>query len=253
MASLSSREVWSRGAHVSMVYVDGTECPDMIAFMRVDKDRRYIIATSSSSFSGAPWTRVCWREEEGDAQRVPLSVPQPEVAEVYFGYCAPIDRHNRCGQDDLQLERKLGTDDLSMRVNVTMLGICIMDAWLLCREARGAAAVVSQAAFYEVLASCLIDYDFNFRALRTRASGATAAEPQETTPSGVGIHLVHTFKRRRGSTHLAQRNCRICQTGRSTLVRSACQAVEADVYLCGSRTGGSCWSTPLRDTHQFDL
>lgn len=174
-----------------------------------------------------------WREEEGGARRVPLCVPQRAVAELYYGCCALIDRHNRCRQDVLQQERKVGTHDWSMRVNITLLGICVVDAWLLYRGPRGAAAVMSQAAFYEQLASGHIDNDFHSRGLHMRTSGGTAAAAPETTTTGVGIHLTHTSKRRRGSYHLAQRNCRLCKTGRTTLICSTFK--ETGACTCAGR------------------
>jgi hypothetical protein len=41
------------------------------------------------------------------------------------------DRHNRCRQDDLMLERKYQTQDWSIRVNHSLLGIVSVDSWLL--------------------------------------------------------------------------------------------------------------------------
>lgn len=159
MASLSSLEVETRGAHHSMVHVDGAGRPRMMAVLWVDKDRRYFNVTTFIVLPGSPWARVRLCEKVGGAGRVPISVPQPEVSELHYGCCAQIDRNNRCRHYVHQLERKLRTHDWSMRVNITLLGICIMDAWLLYLWARGAAAVMSQASFYEQLASGFIDND----------------------------------------------------------------------------------------------
>jgi hypothetical protein len=57
-------------------------------------------------------------------------VPQPKLAEIYYSCCAMIDRHNRYRQDDLMLEKKLGTMDWLMRVNTSILGMIIADTWL---------------------------------------------------------------------------------------------------------------------------
>jgi hypothetical protein len=61
--------------------------------------------------------------------RVELDIPQPQGAELYYSSCGMIDRHNWCQHDDLQLEKKLGTLDWSMRVNTSLLGMCIVDTW----------------------------------------------------------------------------------------------------------------------------
>lgn len=84
------------------------------------------------------------------------------------------------------MERKFCTHDWCMRVNISLLGICIVDAWLLYRGASGAAAVRSQASFYEHLASGLIDNTFDSRGMRTRTSQENAEEALGTTTSGSG-------------------------------------------------------------------
>jgi hypothetical protein len=42
-----------------------------------------------------------------------------------------IDRHNRCRQEDLQLEHKVKTMTWSRRVNLSILEMCIVDAYLV--------------------------------------------------------------------------------------------------------------------------
>jgi len=131
MASLASRELQSRGDHASMVHVDSTGTPDMMAVLWLDRDRRYFVATAGSNQPGTPCERLRWREMPGGAQRVAVTVPQPEVAEMYYSCAAKVDQHNRCRQDDLRLEQKFGTHDWSLRVNLSLLGMCLVDAWLL--------------------------------------------------------------------------------------------------------------------------
>ena len=93
-----------------------------------------------------------------------LEIPQPQAAELYYDACAIIDRHNRCRQDDLMLERKLGTMDWSMRVNTSLLGMCIVDAWYAysqCTKTRGAKTEEKQQDFYSFLAEELIDNNYD--------------------------------------------------------------------------------------------
>jgi hypothetical protein len=66
-----------------------------------------------------------------------LNVPQPEAAQYYYNACGQIDRHNRCRQDDLKLETKIDTMDWSMRVNMTVLCICIVETWLIYKGCLG--------------------------------------------------------------------------------------------------------------------
>jgi hypothetical protein len=92
-----------------------------------------------------------------------------EAAELYYSSCARIDQHNSCRQDDLQLERKYATTSWSMRVNMTHLGIVIVDSWLLCLGDRGAIAG-SQSDFYEELATDLVFNKYDSVGLRRRES-----------------------------------------------------------------------------------
>eukprot|EP00170_Pyropia_yezoensis_P002952 contig_12388_g2959 len=63
--------------------------------------------------------------------------------------------------DDLKLEHKFVTQDWSMRINLSLLGICIVDSWMLYGGAQGVAADLSQAQFYEDLAEQLIDNTYD--------------------------------------------------------------------------------------------
>ena len=94
--------------------------PWIMAFVWVDRDRRYFISTASSLTDGNSYSRWRWRQPElsledmglpnnQDAVRQQLTVPQPEVCEMYYDTCAAIDQHNRHCQDSLQIKRKLQT------------------------------------------------------------------------------------------------------------------------------------------------
>jgi len=63
-----------------------------------------------------------------DAERVALKVQLPQVAQAYYACCAQIDRHNRSLRNDLQLEQKLLTHDWSMPVNLSLLGMSVVDS-----------------------------------------------------------------------------------------------------------------------------
>jgi len=136
MGSLSAIPLEARGQHVSYTHSTADGLPDLMAVVRVDRERRYFIASTSSTLVGTPYNRLRLRQGDVTASRVALAVPQPLVAETYYGCCAQIDRHNRCRQDDLRLEHKLVTHDWSMRVNLSFLGMCVVDAWLLYSGAR---------------------------------------------------------------------------------------------------------------------
>jgi len=89
---------------------------------------------------------------------------------------------------------------------------------------------------------------------------ASAAGPAEVAPSyGVGTHLTPTLKRRKltdslESGFLAQRNCRVCKTRRTTLVCSTFRECGGEeVFLCAPREGRQCFLQHLRATHNLKV
>lgn len=159
-----------------------------------------------------PYERVRLLEKEGgEAERVPLTVRQPSVAEVYYICCSQIDLHSLCPQEDLRLEKNLRKHDLSTRVNHSLLGACFIDAWMPDGGAKGLAVTLLLTHFYMQLASELVDNTFDITGTRQRTAPAGPAEARPELASGVGTQLVPTTERRHPSTHhLAKRRCLEC-------------------------------------------
>jgi Transposase IS4 len=132
MRALSTLELEQRGDSHGLVSYGSDGQPQMLAFTWMDRDRRYFISTASSLTAGTPYRRNRWRQVDAtpnaDPERVEHIIPQPEAAEIYYDTCGLIDRHNRCRQNDLSLEKKFGTMDWSMRVNMTVLGMIVVDS-----------------------------------------------------------------------------------------------------------------------------
>lgn len=85
---------------------------DLLSYVWLDRQRRFFIATSHGVSYGTSYMRKQWRqvsevELDEAPERVELEVPQPKATEVYYNTCGGIDQHNRCEQDDLNLEKKL--------------------------------------------------------------------------------------------------------------------------------------------------
>jgi len=152
MSSLSEIPLEARGQHVSYTHSIANGVPDLMAVVWVDRERRYSIASTGSTLAVTPYNRLRRRKRDVTASRVARTVPQRVVAETYYGCCAHIDRHKRCHQDDLRLENKLVTHDWSMHVNLSLLGMCVVDAWLLYSGVRGGGSHLTQTKLYEDLA-----------------------------------------------------------------------------------------------------
>lgn len=76
---------------------------------------------------------------------------------MYYSAASQVDRHNRCRQSDLKLEKKFRVKEWSMRINTTLLAMCIVDSWLVYKGSRGSQPHMSPNEFYCTLASELID------------------------------------------------------------------------------------------------
>ena len=94
MAYLLSIELdEGRGQPVG-VFIKSNGSPTMMAYVWMDRERRYFITTASSLQNGKDYSRIRWRqpdlpeEESGavnneEAERQKLTVSQPECSEIY--------------------------------------------------------------------------------------------------------------------------------------------------------------------------
>ena len=116
MAYLSSLEFTEGRGQREGVVMKSLGRPWIMAYVWVDRDRRYFISTASSLTDGNSYSRWRWRQPElsledmglpnnQDAVRQQLTVPQPKVCEIYYNTCGSIDQHNRHRQDTLQMKK----------------------------------------------------------------------------------------------------------------------------------------------------
>ena len=67
----------------------------------------------------------------GDPVCVEFDINHPKMAERYYSRNSKIDEIICTRQDDLQLERKLQTEDWSIKVNTSILGMDHVDIYYL--------------------------------------------------------------------------------------------------------------------------
>ena len=118
MAYISSIEInEGRGQQVGVV-LKSNGAPTMMAYVWMDRDRRYFISTASSLQDGKDYSRIRWRQTDppkedfgvvnnGKAERQELTVSQPKRYKIYYNTFAEIDQHNRHRQDTLKVKRKM--------------------------------------------------------------------------------------------------------------------------------------------------
>ena len=109
---------------------------DLYAFIWVDRDRRCFITNTSSLTHGRTIERRRMRQVEPvytneEPHQQTLTIAQPKAAELYYDVCGKIDGHNRRRHDTLKLEKKVEVKDWSKRANLYILGMIIVDSFLL--------------------------------------------------------------------------------------------------------------------------
>ena len=70
-----------------------------------------------------------------------------------------IDRHNRTRQDDLEIERQLGTHNWATRVNMSIFGMEVVDTFLVHNAVSGRSE--DPNTFFSYLAEEMIDNTFD--------------------------------------------------------------------------------------------
>ncbi len=242
-----------RGNWFSMVH-HGTEgnC-DMGAVLWVDRERRHFISSVGTTLPGANIYRERWRRIGNESMKTVTETRVPQIAETYYAAAAQIDRHNRCRQKDLQLEKKFMVREWSIRVNTSLLAICIVDSWLLYKGSQGSRDIMSPNAFYSRLSEQLIDNQFNGHGTR---STTVTFDTSDVTVSGIGPHLTPTTRKRKRADNsqtnaFLQGRCTQCNNGYKTKYTcSHCtKDKKRDVWICHSSTGRNCFSEHLDKFH----
>jgi hypothetical protein len=264
MRFLSSVELNHRGDRIGLVSNgQQTRDPTMLAFVWMDRQMRYFIASASSLEAGTPYKRWRWRQVDtnpnADPTNVELLVPQPKAAELYYSACGMIDRHNRARQDRLGLESKLETHDWALRVNMTIFAMTVVDTWLAYSQCT--ATKQSQKDFYTILAKELIDNSYDSVNVRGRRNPAPPGmspilfERASGDPrAGCYAHLTPTKKRKRKDgveiPHSLQGRCRVCKS-LTTFVCSLCMDEKPDkeAWMCYTKKGKLCYPVHMTEHH----
>ena len=177
----------------------------------MDRQRRYFISSASSLQEVMLYTRKRWwqvnEEINVEPDNIELTIPQPKAAQIYYDVCSNIDQHNCHLQATLKLQLKLQTHDWSKIVNLLILAINMVDAWLVYQKCTQTTYI--QKDFYLYLSEQLIDNVYDIAGTRQhprKSRGETSGYPainhkvvaeNRMLSSGAAIHLSPTKKMRR--------------------------------------------------------
>lgn len=166
------------------------------------------------------------------------------------------------------MEKKIETKDWSMRVNLTIFAMIVVDTWLVYntfknKNRRNADNQLTlQKEFYSVLAEELIDNTYDSRgggvcgparSPGTLVQDACArAVKSGCARAGVLTHLtpVKRLKNAKGekTTFRYQGRCKVCQK-KTTWQCSDCNYLEKIVYLCATKNGKRCFLDHVASCH----
>ena len=143
---------------------------------------------------------------------------------------------------------------------MTILGMIVTDAYLLCKGCTGDTELSDQSSFMEQLALGLIENSYDRIALRTkrRSREVTVADiaPQLTINTASYLTSTTPTKKRKKKqpAHCTQGRCMIegCKKQPTTVCRE-CQQHQPNVdkkqyYIC--RNGSACFHKHLREFHK---
>ena len=270
-AKLHSIELQNRGDLKGLLTTtpDGTR---FLAFVWMDRERRYFIASCSSLLPGNIFVRKRWRQinpaVNADPENVVLEVPQPKAAEIYYSCCGKVDQNNRHRQDTLRIEHKIETNNWAARVNMSIVAMCLVDTWMVWKLATESNQ--KQPDFYRDLSEEMIDNTFDAGGT-TRHVWREQIRPRTSTDSslfsrstgsirgGIRAHLTPTKKKRKKRdgtlTNLAKQGyCIECKM-KTKYLCSECvdddpHEENGETYLCGSETNRTCFADHMTKAHE---
>lgn len=176
----------------------------------------------------------------------------------------------------LKLETTWKTHNWHIRCNTTILGVCIVDAWLLYKQATG--IEMKQRKFYSILAEQLIDNKWDkqrgmlYKDLFQGEENdglVQAPAPIEIPcgdiglsatfrPHGIGLHLTPIKEKQANSNHTAQARCRYPNCRRQVTTEcSICFAIyqqgEGSRYYCCKPGKSDHWICHMQEHHGICL
>ena len=223
-----------------------------IAFVWLDRERRYFIATGSSLKEGTPYERTrLWQvsqEPNAEPEHITFQIKQPKAAEKYYNAAGKIDYSNKIRQHEFQMERKLQTKCWHIRVNTSIIAMNDVNTWLLGKACNWWEDTCPKEFHYH-LAEEMIDNTWGQRTTpwRRRPDEISITSRSHSTSSDPHCTPTRCNKNKQDGTitkHSRQGKCKIC--GKNTMyVCSHCTDFSDDnpkkqEWLCRPATKRGC-------------
>jgi hypothetical protein len=110
MDILSRRTLQRKGDWFGLVNKNEDQVPEYLAYVWIDRDRRYFMATTSSLAMGdqvvRDWLHQLVKDKETPPERTEINLTQPRATQLYNECAAKIDQHNRDCQATMGLKKR---------------------------------------------------------------------------------------------------------------------------------------------------
>ena len=268
MRRLEKTYLKGQGAWKSMTTVTASGV-QLMAVVWSDRTRRYFISTHGTSNATDPHTRSRWvnkslTQDEGMVQEV-KTIPQPQVVAQYYRCNDVVDRHNRYRQDDLNMEKKVGTKSWSFRVATTLISVIVVNAYLLFKKSRTdmqQTEVLSLKEFTLELAGELVRNTFDLPVAHGKRNRRPTAVKTETGPKSMQpveqatcVETQKKVKMKNGRMRRVRGYCRVCKgrkiPGSRTRTTFHCSHTQCNgAWICTPEASSTeCWDTHFAEHH----
>ena len=182
----------------------------------------------------------------------------------YYDTCSEIDRHNKKRQDDLELERTIGTHDWWKHVAISIFGMIVVDTMNFhqaCAHPNDIDANPDE--FITGLEEEMTDNTLDVNILRSRSSVMGDGSPY-VTACRQPVRRPHATptkekKRKRSgklTSYSLQGNCNVCGS-KTTHVCSECDRIRAEKpymqmtnqWYCHKKCSRDCFDEHLNASH----
>jgi hypothetical protein len=233
------------------------ENKSMIAVGWYDKKLKTILSTCGVPGMTSIHERVRYRmKEDGTTERFIKSTPIDLITQEYFKYANKIDVHNHRRQGEVELERVIHTHSWSLRLASTILGIVLVDAYMMykyeleseSREQQLPAVLMSFRDFQEKIALELSTntWSSSGKARKRYGSRSSVSDSKKFKTQECRLELISRHENYRLNNDKTQLRCRICHE-KCSWYCIECSIGDTIVSLCGP---GAIRAESCLKTHQ---
>jgi hypothetical protein len=263
----------TRGSSIHLVTENSF--PKLIATAWSDKKLKTLISTCGTSGAAISHKRKRYiAEPDGSVKIINKYTPIDLITSEYFHFCHKIDVHNHRRQGIVALERTLKTHSWSLRLISTILGIILVDAYMMFKQEQSSVEISSsltdttkgdedESSFRDfthevcklLLTNTLGNSRFLPRNLYPHVEDLTPPNSHSNIQNvGCQLHPLSTNlslqrKRERNGrkkSNSIQLRCSICKN-HASFYCSNCSTVEKIITICGplSKSYPSCLNKHL--------